>query len=243
MHGLLSHYRFALKCLPSQLFEAVYVQGNAPLGTLTMKDGSLLTLCLRPPIDKGCEGELCIQLNDADDQPLYRIVFTVIDGGQALVIGCLQGPGGEQSKERVRALTRHMHGMRPKQLMLSLVYAFAGQFRIRRILAVSNAVHPLRHRRRRFDADYDSFWLEQKGHVRKDGLFALPVAPARKTEADVPSHHRSAFRKREALRVESERLLTDALGTMPPRSFIAPVEERALRRSFYNVHPEASWTS
>ena len=47
--------------------------------------------------------------------------------------------------------------------------------------------------------------------------FVLPVQPARKSEADVPSHHRAAFRRREALRGAAESVLTAALGRSAPR--------------------------
>lgn len=164
----------------------------------------------------GCEGELCIQLSDAGDHPIYRLILSVIDDRPTIAIGCIQGPGGQNGKDVVRDLTKNMHGMRPKQLMLSLAYAFAQHFGIQRILAVSNTAHPLRRARDRFQADYDAFWLEQKGSDLGDGWFMLPEALGRKSEAEVPSNHRSAFRRREAMRIEAERLLIDALEAYPP---------------------------
>lgn len=50
------------------------------------------------------------------------------------------------------------------------------------------------------------------------GWFELPLQPLRKREAEVPSHHRSAFRKREALRVAAESILLGALGAAPEAS-------------------------
>jgi len=206
------HYRFALTRLPSALFDAVYVEGGASLGSLDLKDGSQLRLSLRPPISMGCEGELCVQLDDVNDRPVYRIVLSVIDDQPTIAIGCIQGPDGVGSKDIVRDLTRNMHGMRPKQMMLSLAYAFAQHFGAKRLLAVSNAAHPLRPVREKFQADYDGFWLEQKGRDVGDGWFMLPETPHRKSEWEVPSHHRSAFRRREAMRILAEQLLIKALG-------------------------------
>lgn len=222
LRALLSHYRFALSRLPGPLFDAVYLEGGVPLGVLALKDGSELVLSLRPPIHKGCEGELCLQLDDTAGRALYRIVFTVIDDGGALAIGCLQGPGGADARDVVREITRNMHGLRPKQLMLGLVYAFARQFGIARVLGVANAAHPLMRRRgERFQADYDAFWLEQQGVAGPHGWFALPAEPPRKFEADVPSNHRAAFRRREALRLAAEELLADALRRVAPRALAA----------------------
>ena len=224
LRALLAHYRFALAKLPAPLFDAIYVEGGVPLGLLALKDGSELVLSLRPSIDKGCEGELGIQLEEIGGRTLYRIVFTVIDDGCALAIGCLQGPGGDDAREVVRELTRQMHGLRPKQLMLSLACAFARHAGIGRVLGIANRAHPLSRRRAgSFQADYDAFWTEQHGVAEAGGdWFALPLDAPRKSEAEVPSQHRAAFRRREALRVAAERILTDALGRAAPHADSAP---------------------
>ena len=242
LKSIQQHYRFALARLPGALFEAIYIYGNATLGNLALKDGSQLTLCLRPPIFMGCEGELCIQLNDANDHPVYRIVLSVIDDRPTIAIGCIQGPDGQHSKDMVRDLTRNMHGMRPKQLMLSLAYAFAQHLGVERILAVGNAAHPLRQVREKFQADYDAFWLEQKGRNVGDGWFMLPETLSRKSESEVASHHRSAFRRREAMRIEAEQLLIDALGAYPPRRHTVHAnEELESVRSFQHDSLDAPW--
>ncbi|HEV2680971.1 MAG TPA: DUF535 family protein [Rhodanobacter sp.] len=242
LQSIRQHYRFALARLPGTLFEAIYIHGNAALGNLTLKDGTQLKLCLRPPIFMGCEGELCIQLSDANDHPVYRLILSVIDDRPTIAIGCIQGPDGQNGKDLVRDLTRNMHGMRPKQLMLSLAYAFARHLGIERILAVSNAAHPLRRTRDKFQADYDAFWLEQKGREAGDGWFLLPETPSRKSESEVSSHHRSAFRRREAMRIAAERLLVDALETCSLRRSSAFVGE-ALEsvRPFQHGSLGASW--
>jgi uncharacterized protein len=242
LESIRQHYQFALSRLPGVLFEAIYIHGNATLGNLTLKNGTQLQLCLRPPIFMGCEGELCLQLNDANDHPLYRLILSVIDDRPSIAIGCIQGPDGEHARDTVRELTRNMHGMRPKQLMLSLAYAFAQHFGIERILAVSNAAHPLRRAREKFQSDYDAFWLEQKGRPLADGWFMLPESLSRKCESEVPSHHRSAFRRREALRIEAERLLTNALEAHSLRRITAaPGKALESGESFQHDGLEPSW--
>jgi uncharacterized protein len=210
LRHLLGHYKFISAVLPEPLFHAIYVRGSAYVGFIAMKDGSMLKLSLMPPISMGREGELCIALS-LDDQPIYRLVFTVVDAGATLVIGCLQGPGAENSRNVVRNLTRNLHGLRPKQLILGLVYAFARQFSIKNIRAVGNAAHPLRRKGHKFMADYDEFWQEQLAVAEPQDWYRLPNNVHRKTEAEVPSNHRSAFRRREDLRVKAEDVLLDAL--------------------------------
>ncbi|MDQ1093477.1 uncharacterized protein VirK/YbjX [Xanthomonas sacchari] len=213
LHHLQQHYRLLLDRLPHALFDAIYRQGQADLGTLPLHDGSALTLSLLPPAPMSCEGELWLQLSDAAGRELYRLVLTVTgdDAHPTVLIGCLQGPKGADARDVVRALTKQMHGLRPKQLMLSLACTFAERLGAHAIRAVCNGAHPLQRKRDVFLADYDAFWIEQGGTPIADGWFALPLTPARKTVADVPSQHRAAFRRREALRAHAEGLLAAAL--------------------------------
>jgi len=210
LRSLHYHYRHLLERWPSRLFEAVYVRGRSALGAVALKDGSVLQVHLCPPIHKGCEGELSIELSDANGRVLYRLVLTVIDDQPTVAIGCIQGPEGDDARELVRELTRNLHGMRPKQLMLTLTYAFAAQCGARRVLAVGNAAHPL-NKRRNFHADYDAFWLEQGGVEVRDGWFQLPTTLPHRSEAEVPSRHRAAFRRRDALRQQVDEMLFHAL--------------------------------
>jgi uncharacterized protein VirK/YbjX len=229
LRGVQNHYRLLLQRWPESLFESVYVHGRATLGELKLKDGSVLKLHLRPPIHMGCEGELSIELGDAHGRALYRLVLTVIDEN-TMAIGCIQGPDGEQARDHVRVLTRQMHGMRPKQLLLELAYALAGQCGVRHILGISNAAHPL-HGRARFMADYDAFWREQGGCCTGDGWFVLPSTLHHRCETEVESKHRAAFRRRAELRAEAVRSLNCALRPVPWWRD-TPVQDAAIQSSF-----------
>ena len=229
LRGVQNHYRLLLQRWPESLFESVYVHGRATLGELKLKDGGVLKLHLRPPIHMGCEGELSIELGDAHGRALYRLVLTVIDEN-TMAIGCIQGPDGEQARDHVRVLTRQMHGMRPKQLLLELAYALAGQCGIRHILGISNAAHPL-HGRARFMADYDAFWREQGGCCTGDGWFVLPSTLHHRCETEVESKHRAAFRRRAELRAEAVRSLNCALRPVPWWRD-TPVQDATVQSSF-----------
>jgi uncharacterized protein VirK/YbjX len=244
LQSLQCHYRHMIERLPASVFEAVYARGRATLGELTLKDGSRLLLHLRPPIYMGCEGELCLELSDTDGHSLYRLVLTIIDDRPTMAIGCIQGPVGDQARDRVRELTRNLHGMRPKQLMLVLAYAFAGQCGVKRILAVSNAAHPLRDRRR-FQADYDTFWQEQGGVKIDDDWFLLPATLHQRTVAEVESRHRATFRRRSELRWQAVQLLNNALYQVPWWFDAVAANDSALRSldSLPQSFREASWTS
>lgn len=212
LQALQTHYRLLLERWPTALFEAVYVEGRATLGELVLKDGSRVRLHLCPSIPMGCEGELAIELSDTQGEPLYRLVMTLVDQ-DTLAIGCLQGPRGETARERVRELTRHMHGMRPKQLMLVLAYAFAGQCGLRRLVAVGNHAHPLRGRR--LFSDYDAYWLEQGAVPGPQGWFLLPPTLHHRAELEVESKRRAMFRRRADLRWEAVQMLNQAMRPVP----------------------------
>jgi len=208
LEALENHYRLLLARWPESLFQAVYVQGRATLSELTLRDGRCIDLHLRPTRHLDCEGELTIELGDAEEA-LYRLTLTVI-GDDAIAIGCIQGPRGAAARERVRELTRDMHGMRPKQLLLVLAYALAGQLGLSRIFAVGNAAHPLAGGRRIF-ADYDGYWLEQGGEAMPQGWFLLPETLHHRGELEQESKRRAQFRRRADLRWEAVRLLNDAV--------------------------------
>jgi uncharacterized protein len=244
LRHLHQHYRFALANLPDGLFDLVYGLGHASLGSFIAKDGTLLTLCMRPPIFMGCEGELCLQLCDGNETPLYSIVFSIVSEQRPrLIIGCLQGPAGDGARDTVRALTRQLHGLRPKQLMLSLVYAFARRYGIQDIVAISNDAHPLRRTGRPVLCDYDAFWQEQQGTAIAGGWFALPASLHRKSEAEVSSQHRAAFRRREALRGEAEQLLLNALGDVPSKPAAPLVPAQATAYKPLHAWHARSWAS
>jgi uncharacterized protein VirK/YbjX len=170
-------------------------------------------------------------------------VFSIVGERPRIVIGCLQGPRGDNAKDVVRALTRNLYGMRPKHLMLSLVYTFARHFGITEISAISNDAHPLRRTGRPVLADYDAFWEEQQGMAAGGGWYILPSSQSHKSEADVPSNHRSAFRRREALRRETEQLLANAL-TRRVVGQVAPlVQERQAAYKRLQNFSETSWAS
>jgi len=211
--ALQAHYRLLLERWSADLFEAVYVRGRATLGSLQLKDGSEVRLHLRPPAPMSCEGELTLELTDAQDHTLYRLIMTLIDN-DTLAIGCIQGPTGTRARESVRELTRNMHGMRPKQLMLVLAYAFAGQCGLRRLLAVGNGAHPLQGRTQMF-SDYDGYWLEQGGTPEVGGWFLMPATLHHRTEAEWESKRRALFRRRAELRWEAVKLLNNALRPVP----------------------------
>lgn len=211
-----SHYDYVLAHFPPAMVERIYQHGRCPVGTLALKDGDTLSVELRRPTGRGREGELALYLLDAQGRALSSAIFTLADNGRRLLLGCLQGSAAELGRDAVRALTRQCHGLRPKNLLLSMLLGLAGCIGAERVSGVCNAAHPFAGKAGKIKADYDSFWLECEGVAGSDGFYELPPHEPQRDIAAVESKHRSAFRKREALRCEAATLLPQALGWSQP---------------------------
>ena len=207
---ILDHHRFVQTHLPASLIASMYRDGAVVLGDIQLKDGSILLIKLAVPAGRGREGELCLQLANTQHQVLSSLIFTIGDNGGSLLIGCLQGACAELGRESVRTLTRQCHGLRPKNLLLSMLLAFAEDRGIARVRGVSQQAHPFAATRGKIKADYDSFWQECEGRKHRDGFYDLPAREPVRDETQVESKHRSAFRKREALRWEACHLFVQA---------------------------------
>jgi uncharacterized protein len=208
---MFSHYRFVGSQLPIALIDMMYRDGKVTLGEVSLKDNSRLMVKLAIPTGRGREGELCLQLTNALGDVLSSLIFTIGDEGRSLLIGCLQGASSQLGRDAVRTLTRQCHGLRPKNLLLSMLLGFAQDRGMTRVRGISQAAHPFSLTRGKIKADYDSFWAECDGQLNKDGFYDLPAREPVRDEMQVESKHRSAFRKREALRWEATHLFVDAL--------------------------------
>ncbi|MGA7437547.1 MAG: DUF535 family protein [Luteibacter sp.] len=207
LRAVRAHYDFALSRFPRELFHMLYRERQVLAGKLTLRDGAPLSLLLKAPIRRGREGELSISLTDASGLQLSYAQFSFINGGRAIVIGCLQGAANNAGREAVRELTKQCHGLRPKNLLLSMVRAIADAFGVEEVLGVGNGRHVFAGIANKVKADYDAFWVEAGGEAADDGFYRLPPRDPIRLESDVESKRRSEFRRREALRHEACELI------------------------------------
>jgi uncharacterized protein VirK/YbjX len=149
------------------------------------------------------EGELVLQLTQ-NDNALYTVAFTVAprDGRLAVSVGCIQGGKTEDAREAIRTATRELHGIRPKQLMATLVRQLGHEYGCERMVLVSNRNRVIYKaiRNGRVLADYDQLWTELGAQLRPDGDWELACAPVAAPDLDgIPSKKRSEARKRHEL--------------------------------------------
>jgi uncharacterized protein VirK/YbjX len=149
------------------------------------------------------EGELALQLAQ-DGKVLYTVAFAVAprDGVAAINVGCIQGGRTDDAREAIRVATRDLHGMRPKQLMVSLVQQLGHDYGCQRMVMVSNRNRVI-YKAIRLGcvmADYDQLWTELGARVRVDGDFEMDCAPVAAPDLEqIASKKRSEAKKRYEL--------------------------------------------
>jgi uncharacterized protein VirK/YbjX len=178
---------------------------RASLGPVTLaetagKSGALYRVQLRTVDLCDREGELALQLA-MEDKVLYTAVFTIAprDGVAAVSVGCIQGGKTADAQDAIRTATRDLHGLRPKQLLASLVRHVGHAYGCERMLMVSNRNRVVYKALRcgRVLADYDGFWSELGANLRPDGDYELACGPVRAPDLEaIPSRKRSEAKKR-----------------------------------------------
>jgi hypothetical protein len=210
---LQAHYRFLLERFPPRLRDKLLRGHDVRLGTLRLRNGEPVYLHMRKPAVRTM-GELGLYLLNGDKEVLSSCTFTF--GGEAgLLIGAMQGAWPFLGREPVRAFTRGSHGVRPKNLLLTLMRVLARLYGIERLRGVSRAAHPFASR---IHADYDGFWNENGGVSGAEGFYDLPRFGARRAVRALPSKRRAARRRREQFLDEARALFLRALDGRPGRS-------------------------
>jgi hypothetical protein len=167
------------------------------------RDGTPYLLTLTRPGQFGKEGEVAMHLTNGQER-LYTACFSLCEvlGVRELDIGSLQGPGSENGREVIRQLTRGMHGLRPRSLMLEALRAFAQHTHCMRLRMTGNALHIYRswHKRKDIRFDYDAFCAEITGVQHDSGDWLIPLVGERSPLSEVPSKKRAeATRRRDLL--------------------------------------------
>ena len=194
------HYELARDRFGRALQAAVAQQREVALVDVALPDGAgVLPVLLgkQPRFER--EGELTLSLRDPFGALLYSACFTLCErGGEVgLVVGSLNGTA---PREVLRHITKLACGVRPQSLLVFVLQQVAALTQSRFVLAVGRDTHAYwgnpRHAEILFD--YDAFWQEQGARARPDGLYALPLAPRRRTPAEMPSRKRALYQRRYA---------------------------------------------
>lgn len=152
------------------------------------------------------EGEMALILK-LNNQIQYTISFTYIlnNNVPTFFIGGLQGGKPEvTSPELIKNLTKQLHGLRPKQLMIHVISIMADFYHLSSLIGVSNQNHAFQSSRRkskraRVKANLNHFWQDFDSHISDDGNFHFkPISNLINLE-EVQSKKRSQYRKRQII--------------------------------------------
>jgi len=209
----------------------VYKSEGYCLFEFTANDEEKYTVELCPGYQ--CEGSMGVRLRDSDKREVYALSFHLSDQDtNTCYISGLQGPNDRipDRQKTIVTITRSLHGLRPKSLMVETVYMIAAAMGIQSIHGISNRGHIVQsdlyseEKRSQVEFDYDELWAEYQATSEVDRFFILPAAPVRKDIASLKSKKRSLYRKRyawlteqnETVRVAMNSLLVEDRQTLPP---------------------------
>lgn len=149
------------------------------------------------------EGEIVLNLF-VNDQRFYSIAFTLsIEAGEPLIlVGALQGSNSEEATIVYRDITRALHGMRPRDLLMTGLKLLCGELGIRRIWAISsdnrqhNSSYFGNSHKEKVLVAYNEVWAEHGGEALDNGFFEIPAVVSYKDMAEIPTRKRATYRRR-----------------------------------------------
>lgn len=157
------------------------------------------------------EGFWVLELIRIEDQEvIYLLTFGKIPEG--LLIGVIQGPNIDGSKELVKKLTKQCHGLRPAYLMIEIMKFLTQALGYQTLLGI-----PQQHQNKsrfiqskKYVVDYDAMFRESGG-VKK-AYWHLPLTVEQKPLETIASNKRSMYKKRYAMLEEIRQKMWETLG-------------------------------
>ncbi len=235
MTQLRSHFLFLKKTMGARASEVYSSEGHHLFDFIARDE-----LSYRVELFQGYqnEGAMGIRLCDSQGREIYTLSFHIGLGhgfDNAIFIGALQGPNDriENRQELITLLTRSLNGLRPKALMVEILYMVAQQLGINELFGVSNAGHIHQSdkysdaKRAQMSFDMDALWGEYNGVASGKTLYTLPSTPERKDIASLKAKKRSLYRKRYAWLDEVSVKTAESLAELLVRGDVVKFESSA----------------
>ena len=231
LEALKQHYKFVLRNFSAALIAEVYAPAGKLLVELPVeKTGALVVRLCCSKMEKEGDFTLCLEIK-ATQKRIATLSFSIwrCEGtDREILVGGLQGDKGT-NEDLVVAITRGLHGLRPKALLFYILQQLCGCWGISRVRAVSDRMHIYRHfqSRRNVRATYDTFWNECGGVPAPDGTFELPSAFIPRDISTIRVNKRQMYRHRYMM---LEKIREQLLGGMVakkevPEAVLAPAFE------------------
>lgn len=205
-HILAYHYDVLLNVMGGQHVCDLIMGKHLTLAVFAGRSGNRYELRLERSPMWSREGELTCRLLVQNDQVTVATTTFAIgsdqkDGHRCLWIGGLQGSAKAHGKSLTVQVTKDLFGLRPKDLLMHVIYALKESFDAAEIMAASNLGHASSrvYRARTWVADYDRYWTELGATPNGPCAFKLPVQLRRRSIDEVTPAKRGAWRARHAL--------------------------------------------
>jgi uncharacterized protein VirK/YbjX len=209
------HYRFVVEHFSPACRQEIYTPPGKTLAQLPLAELGNFGLCVTDSrMEKEGDLILCLR-NQANQEVLCTLAFSITQFApekRELFIGGLQGNKYTHDKEEVIAITRGLHGLRPKALLLFALQSLGTIWGVTRLRAVSDAMHIYQHwqKKRTVASSYDEWWLESGGQLAADGLFDLPVTFVPRDITLLKANKRPVYRRRYQMQEDIARQIAAA---------------------------------
>jgi len=217
LEALKQHYRFVATRFSPAMMQEVYATPGRLLATLPLEGVGHFGLCLSCS-RKEKEGDLVIGLLNKDaGWVLFTLAFSITrfeDENKEIFIGGLQGNTRVRDKGLTISITRGLHGLRPKALLLFALQQLAAGWGVTRLRAAGDEMHIYRHwqKRKNLEASYDEFWIESGGKLADDGMFDLPAIFVSRDISTLKVNKRQMYKRRYLMLAEiADQILKAAL--------------------------------
>lgn len=223
--------RFAALCADLQAAQSAF----GALRAAVVASGAALRLCEAPgrmsvdlllnPLSVH-EGYWALRLRDGRGRDAYFVSFCFIDR-TTLLIASVQGAGGgrEDTRDRLRELTKACEGLRPPRLLVEVLGMACAAWGVRSLQAVAVEHHVKgrwNHRQRRLRFDYEALWSELGASRAATGRWRLPLPPPRRAPAEMATRKRSQYARRYALLDGLALQCRQQLAPLPPAPWTPP---------------------
>jgi hypothetical protein len=205
--ALQQHYQFVIAQFSPVVRQEIYATPGKLLAVLPLEgvgNFGLRLSCSR----QEKEGDLVIGLVNLDTGAvLFTLAFSITQWEtepKKIFIGGLQGNKQACDKELIIAITRKLHGLRPKALLLFALQELCGRWGITRLRAVSDTMHIYRHwqKRKQVASSYNEWWVESGGQLAADGNFDLPATFIPREIATLKVNKRPVYKRRYQMLAE-----------------------------------------
>jgi len=208
LSALSEHYRFVLDRLAPAALVRIYSRPGVTLAEFAIPEMGDFSVRLLYWNKFEKEGELTLALFEerhGERGISFALSFTLRAAApdrSEFFIGGLQGFKRLNERQYVVDITRGMHGLRPKGLLLFALQQIADVWQVRDIRAAGDEMRVFNYfwlRHKPVMSSCSEFWRESDGISDADGNFTLPARFVPRPLADIKPNKRSLYRKRYSL--------------------------------------------